>query len=369
MKGEEFLKQMDRIDDGLIQSAANANGKGKRIVLVGFVAALLAALTVAAVAVGIAMTGKTNAPLPPETEIETNAETEEQTDEKETAQTAAETEETVIPKEELSSDYVIFKNAADDNSGLQCTTNGYYIKGHFITDKENTENVITVCYPDSSFEKLTGLLNDTEYDLLGKKHSDISEYEIIIYNQNYKNKQWVTLIVPDNNIELITPEIPYYYFERSDEHDIDIKTINISFRFKENCHNGYIHVYIFAGEKSLKAFEDDYKDADIQERLKSSDNPNGTLDNYNTFIRIGFTCVKGYDFSDYDLGIENLYKQAAIYFGDVDENGKPLYMTDLDMPDYKDNPWCVSKREYQEYVNKIREEAHEKAQAREKETE
>ncbi len=88
MKGEEFLKQMDRIDDGLIQSAANANGKGKRIVLVGFVAALLAALTVAAVAVGIAMTGKTNAPLPPETEIETNAETEEQTDEKETAQTA-----------------------------------------------------------------------------------------------------------------------------------------------------------------------------------------------------------------------------------------------------------------------------------------
>ena len=88
MKGEELFKNMSLLDDELIQSAANANGNGKKYLFIGLVAAVLAALTVTAAAVGIAMTGKTNAPLPPETEIETNAETEEQTDEKETAQTA-----------------------------------------------------------------------------------------------------------------------------------------------------------------------------------------------------------------------------------------------------------------------------------------
>ncbi len=363
--GDDVLDAADRNWDSAVKKP-----KLSRFAVIA-AAALIGIGLIAAFAV--AMATRNSVTPPPETEIVTEAETEAetQTDTKEPAQTAAETVETVIPKEEITSDYVIFKDAADDNSGLHCHTNGYEIKGHYVIEEDNTKNSITICYPDSSFEQLIGSLNDTEYDLLGKKHTDVCEYEIQIYNLNYYHKKWITLLVPDESIELITPEIPYCYYERSEErnYDDDIKTINVSFRFKENCHNGNIWVYIFAGDNSIKAFENDYKDADIQEIRKNSDRPYGDLANYNTSRKVAFACVKGYDFSDYYLGVSNLYRQAAIYFGDVDKNGNPLYLTDPNMPDYKDSPSCIEMREKQEDEKRIREEAHEKAQAREKEQE
>lgn len=90
MNGEELLKNMDQLDDKLIQSAADANGKGRKLIFLGAVAAVLTALTVTAAAFG--MMNKNEVTLPSGTEIATETETEEQTDEKETAQ-AAETNE------------------------------------------------------------------------------------------------------------------------------------------------------------------------------------------------------------------------------------------------------------------------------------
>ena len=84
MNGEELLKNMDQLDDKLIQSAADANGKGRKLIFLGAVAAALTALTVTAAAFG--MMNKNEVTLPSGTEIATEAETE--TDTKETVQTA-----------------------------------------------------------------------------------------------------------------------------------------------------------------------------------------------------------------------------------------------------------------------------------------
>ena len=84
MNGEELLKNMDQLDDKLIQSAADANGNGKKYLFIGLVAAVLAALTVTAAA--FVMMNKNEVTLPSGTEIATEAETE--TDTKETVQTA-----------------------------------------------------------------------------------------------------------------------------------------------------------------------------------------------------------------------------------------------------------------------------------------
>ncbi len=84
MNGEELLKNMDQLDDKLIQSAADANGKGRKLIFLGAVAAVLTVLTVAAAAFG--MMNKNEVTLPSGTEIATEAETE--TDTKETVQTA-----------------------------------------------------------------------------------------------------------------------------------------------------------------------------------------------------------------------------------------------------------------------------------------
>ena len=44
------------------------------------------------------------------------------------------------------------------------------------------------------------------------------------------------------------------------------------------------------------------------------------------------------------LYLQYMYETVAVYFGDVDENGVPLFITDTEMSDYKESPWCVQKR-------------------------
>ena len=69
---------------------------------------------------------------------------------------------------------------------------------------------------------------------------------------------------------------------------------------------------------------------------------------------IGFSVatVKGKDFFTWSrYSFDSVYPFAANYFGDVDENGKPLYKNDPYMPEYYDNPWCESLRKVYEGRN------------------
>lgn len=325
---------MDRIDDGLIQSAANANGKGKRIVLVGFVAALLAALTVAAVAVGIAMTGKTNAPLPPETEIETNAETEEQT-----------TEKTVISVEDNKADYVVLQNAIDDMAIYEAKPSAdlpyFKITPYDIIDEELFDNSQLVYNPSSFMEKL-GL-----YDMIGKKHSNICEIGIkfrgYIEQGSDKNcEKWVVCIIPNENIEILS-ENNYFYFQSDKDNDYDEQDIRLQYTYKDGKTNGYVKIYVYRGEERIKYFEENLKEniRNTTEEIYKTTNGN----------KIGFACVKGYDY--WGKNVDEIYRNVAVYYGDVDDLGRPLYRTDFYMPDYYDCPICVTGREELEKIQNI----------------
>ena len=51
-----------------------------------------------------------------------------------------------------------------------------------------------------------------------------------------------------------------------------------------------------------------------------------------------FMEIKGYDFflnRSNMYGTDELYERAALYFGDVDENGVPLFLSDSNMPEYQ----------------------------------
>ena len=87
----------------------------------------------------------------------------------------------------------------------------------------------------------------------------------------------------------------------------------------------------------------------FEENLKESiRNTNEGI--YETTIgnKIGFACVKGYDYRGKD--VDAIYRNVAMYYGDVDESGRSLYRTDFYMADYYDCPICVSGREESEQI-------------------
>ena len=68
-----------------------------------------------------------------------------------------------------------------------------------------------------------------------------------------------------------------------------------------------------------------------------------------------FIEIKGYDFlldSGTLYGTTELYERAALYFGDVDENGVPLFITEPDIPDYQNPCKIPMLSEIQGYSDK-----------------
>ena len=217
---------------------------------------------------------------------------------------------------DISEKYIILKKAEEKHS--PDITNGLNIELKDIIEES---------------EKQSYNINDG--DMIGVLHSDVCRYELQMsedYNEDYE--KWVVLILPDDNIEMVSPKERYFYHENDKTEKY--QSVNIEFRYKAGKTNGSISVYMFAGDYGIKRFEDNFKG--VENPIISTSN--SLYDVMETYY---FAQVKGYDC--WSISCTYIYQQAAIYFGDVDENGVPLYMKNPYLEDYYDNPWCEEKRD------------------------
>ena len=251
------------------------------------------------------------------TKINTDTETtaDQDTITTETADVTTEVGETT-GETDISEKYIILKKAEEKHS--PDITNGLNIELKDIIEES---------------EKQSFNINDG--DMIGVLHSDVCRYELQMfedYNEDYE--KWVVLILPDDNIEMVSPKERYFYHENDKTEKY--QSVNIEFRYKAGKTNGSISVYMFAGDYGIKRFEDNFKG--VENPIISTSN--SLYDVMETYY---FAQIKGYDC--WSISCTYIYQQAAIYFGDVDDNGVPLYMKNPYLEDYYDNPWCEEKRD------------------------
>ncbi len=241
---------------------------------------------------------------------------------------------------ETSPDYIVIKNANNNNT----VNNGKTLYGCCI----------------SAFDDLN-IKSISSTDMVGREHGDVCEVGIEIRpvskNDKYFQK-WVAFILPDDRIEIISPEISYFYYSIEENNGISTQIINISYKYKDGETNGTMDVYVFP-ESSVEFFEETYKN-----KLFTKNPANDEVVQYSNKNTIFFASVKGYDYWGYSW--DHIYGNVAKRYGDVDENGIPLYEYDPYMADYCENPICRSKIQYTEELKK---EAEREAAERDKTTE
>ena len=158
-----------------------------------------------------------------------------------------------------------------------------------------------------------------QYDITCTEHKDFIEYDITVYKlisgftgkfKDFANKnEFILRLSPSESIDLISDGI----IELNFENETSI-TARVKFRYKHGCSNGTLNAAVF--------------DKDTGEA-------------YNTGReRPVFVSVKGYDFNCKRINPALLYRFVSIYFGDVDENGEPLFYKDPYTADYYNNAWC-----------------------------
>ena len=137
-------------------------------------------------------------------------------------------------------------------------------------------------------------------------------------------------------------ESVYVYFETSGSLEIigdeiiriDSKTnapINVKIRYTDDKMIGWFSCLILNEENGAR-FLTDHKEKGYT--IQNIDFNNDVL----AAISYNVLNIKGYDFLG--LPAKYIYRCAARYFGDVDENGAPLYYYDPYMTDYYNNPFC-----------------------------
>ncbi len=158
-----------------------------------------------------------------------------------------------------------------------------------------------------------------QYDITCTEHKDFIEYDITVYKlisgftgkfkDSADKNEFLLRLSPSESIDLISDEIIELNFENETS-----VTTKVKFRYKDGCSNGTLNAAVF--------------DKDSGEA-------------YNTGReRPAFVSVKGYDFDCKRINPALLYRFISIYFGDVDENGEPLFYKDPYIADYYSNPWC-----------------------------
>ncbi len=266
-------------------------------------------LLLSAFAIGAIIIGKTNTPkLPAEEIIQTG--------------TTAETDKTKTPDDKA--EFIIIENPTPkSSSGGKMTLSNIYIDAYDIIDDDIIESL--------SVEK-----NDKtwyQHDLIGKKHAGICEIGINVkVNDDGSHGKWITYIEADENIEIISPKESIIPYEISETNN-NSQTITIAYAYKEGKTNGSISVSVFAGDKNIGF---------LDKALSKSDDATIKDPKYVCQSKIYAACIKGYDYWGYDL--DTIYAKVAVYYGDVDENGIPLFEHDYYMEDYYDCPRCVRGR-------------------------
>ena len=212
----------------------------------------------------------------------------------------------------------------------------------YYSDK-NADIKIDVPYPDeikSILKELNGKEpEEPRYTLCGYENKG---EEVLTYTLKYVNNAFVAgesdyfgedvkiRLQPSENVELLSPQMFVLDLKDGVSGQFDI-----SFRYKNGAKGGYINIYY--AEKGLGGYYSDIFSCPDDKLFKIVNS------------QCCFARIRGYDFFllQYN-GLKKVYSLAADYFGDVDENGEPLYKTDPYMSEYYDCPDCVSERYFRE---------------------
>ncbi len=187
--------------------------------------------------------------------------------------------------------------------------------------------------------------------MYGYECREVMTYTFKYNFYKYKEKigdlhgQHVRVIVTHNDrIELISPEI--FTLDIPD----GTATFNIEFRYKDEATNGKFVMYFI---EDLYEDIDKYNSVDYVEQIKNE----YSFRSVSQLLECCAARTKGYDFFKAGTSSNNrMYGSIAHHFGDVDENGVPLYRYDPYMPDYYDCDECISKRKQIERDLKNKEE-------------
>ncbi len=201
-----------------------------------------------------------------------------------------------------------------------------------------------------------------------KESSDVYELELKLINtSDCAGSEYLVRIESDDNVEIISDTTIRSEFRVLDDpalitnanefitelpsHPSDYVSIPVKFRFTGDAKWVDFKVYIFVRTPngtfdqitpaeeyfangysiSDKAFPDWNETDIVLQRFRSAATSPYT---------VRFIDIKGLEFvlTPYELYYtDQIYERAALYFGDIDENGVPLFITKPDMPDYQ-NP-------------------------------
>ena len=147
----------------------------------------------------------------------------------------------------------------------------------------------------------------------------------------------IIIVYDESKIEMISPS--YLILETPEAYaDFDI-----SFRYVNGATNGNVNVF-YIEDMSEYYYEIDENTNINNYYVELNNKTNNSAAEYISSRFACFAAIKGYDFFAVNHSYENMYYDVAVHFGDVDENGVPLYKNDPYMEDYYDCPECVQKR-------------------------
>ena len=234
---------------------------------------------------------------------------------------------------DVTDEYVVLKNALDfypDSVFESIFQNKIQLKVPYLAEDGAVKGTAAL-YDSPNNIQHTSDVKTEKRDIVGKKHEEVSECAIEV-SPDPRYTRWVTVLWVGEGIELLTSE-NYFYFEGTGE---EIQKINIQVAFKEGKTFGAIQVYVFGGDTKIELFEQKYKDK--SDELLSNPYTVESSRKNNLFL----VNVKGYDYWWYSY--EDVYREVAIYNGDIDENGNPIYESDFYNKDYYDYPKSEERR-------------------------
>ena len=176
------------------------------------------------------------------------------------------------------------------------------------------------------------------------EHGDIHEFEIRV--KITEEMQSIMIYIESDDAEIMTGNVMKSNVSADAATGSDgYTTFSVKYRYKDGCTLADMRYVLFTSAERIPEAEKFIAEGN-NVFIKGFDyTVNSDLRGWLMYgIQSVFT-VKDTDFICVNpLYLQYMYETVASYFGDVDENGVPLLITDTEMSDYKESPWCVQKR-------------------------
>ena len=177
-----------------------------------------------------------------------------------------------------------------------------------------------------------------------EEHGDIHEFEFRV-KVSEEEIQNIMIYVESDEAEIITGNLMKSNVPADEAGSDGYITFPVKYKYKDGCTLAEMRYILFTSEKWFPEAEKFISESNSVFVKQFDYTVNSDLHGWSMYgIQSVFT-VKDTDFicaNSFDL--QYMYETVAVYFGDVDENGVPLFITDTEMPGYKESPWCISKR-------------------------